>query len=248
MIKVENIQVFNLEGAIRGMRFPLQSNNKSDSGMIHRASHQRFTVDDNGGVWISRIPATSEFRVGEKDFDLMKRLVRAGSDHAKWTRQVLVSMDITGPLYWWKEADTYKVGTTTNSESTMHTITRDPFTIGQFSADEELFDLEVTSHWATHGGETGLSVIDVWDDILYSLNHLRERYLATKDKRYWRALIQLLPSSWNQKRHWTGNYTNLLNMGVSRQNHKLSEWREFIDTLKRELPYYEQFLEVLNER
>lgn len=100
MVKIENIQVFNLEGAIRGMRFPMQSNHLSDSGMIHRASHQRFTVGDNGDVQISHIPATSEFRVGENDLSLMKKLVRAGSDHAKWARQVLVSMDITAPLYW----------------------------------------------------------------------------------------------------------------------------------------------------
>lgn len=101
MIKVENIQVFNLEGAIRGMRFPLQSNDKSDSGMIHRGNHQHFSVDDNGDVRISRIPATSEFRLGEKDLGLMKKLLSANTnDHSKYTRQILVSMDITAPLYW----------------------------------------------------------------------------------------------------------------------------------------------------
>lgn len=234
MIKIENIQVFNLEGAIRGMRFPLQSNDKSDSGMIHCASHQRFTVDDNGGVWISRIPATSEFRVGEKDFDLMKRLVRAGSDHAKWTRQILVSMDITAPLYWWKEMDTYKVATVANSESTMHRLAKTPITKECFSFDN---DIKEPDEW-----------FDVSSDLVRDCERLRQHYLETQDKRYWRALIQLLPSAWNQKRHWTGNYSTLLNIGHSRENHKLSEWDEFIGFLKKNAPYYTEFLEAYNDR
>lgn len=220
MIKIENIQVFNLEGAIRGMRFPLQSNDKSDSGMIHRASHFRFTVDDSGDMSVSYIPATSEFRVGEKDFDLMKRLVRAGNDHAKWTRQVLVSINITGPLYWWKEMDQYRIGVTTNSESTMHRLAKTPITVNCFSFDniDDIFPL----------------ALDRFEDHIQDCELLRKQYLDTQDKRYWRALIQMLPSSWNQMRHWTGNYANLLNMGVSRQNHKLSEWRESSSTHSKE--------------
>jgi hypothetical protein len=233
MVKIENIQVFNLEGALRGMRFPMQSGEKSDS------YYNDFPLGSS---------SCSEYVIGPNDLALARKLIAAGADHSKFTRQILVSMDITAPLYLLKEFDTYKVATVANSESTMHTIMRDPFTIGQFSADDELLDLEITNYPITHGGESGLSVVDAWDDILYSLNHLRERFLETKDKRYWRALIQLLPSSWNQKRHWTGNYQNLLGICHSRKGHKLIEWSDFIKAMKNNLPYFTDFLEVYDER
>lgn len=259
MIKIENIQVFNLEGAIRGMRFPMQSNHLSDSFGAdpedwREGIGERYSNDNNEKV--ERFPF--EFKltwpnsIGPKDMELAKKLIRAGSDHSKFTRQILVSMDITGPLYWWKEADTYKVGTTTNSESTMHTLSKNPITKSCFSFDPEFVEARCQVmvaqtpdyEWAA----VQAPVSRLIDIVVEGCENLRLAYLETKDVRYWRALIQLLPSSWNQKRHWTGSYANLLNMGVSRQNHRLSEWREFIDKLKQELPYYEQLLEVLNER
>lgn len=252
MIKIENIQVFNLEGAIRGMRFPLQSNDKSDSGFIHKPCRDSYSFSTNGTVHIKHLATSSNFVVGEKDLGLMKKLLRAGTDHSKYTRQILVSMDITAPLYLFKEFDTYKVGTTTNSESTMHTLSKNPITKSCFSFDPEFVEakcqLKVAQTPDYEWAAVQAPVSRLIDIVVEGCENLRLAYLETKDIRYWRALIQLLPSSWNQKRHWTGSYANLLNMGVSRQNHKLSEWREFIDKLKQELPYYEQLLEVLNER
>ena len=207
MIKFENTEVFNFEGAIRGMRNPLNSWNKSDSDFRYEYEEQAY--------------------LGPNDLDLMKRLIKAGSDHRKFMRQIIVSVDITAPLYWWKEFDTYKVGTVSNSCSTMHTIHAKEFTIDDFSYDHCKVDPIVENYI---------------NDTLWILNRAREQFLQTKDKAFWWDMIQLLPSSYNQKRTITLNYETLYNIYGSRKDHKLDEWRVgFMDWIK-SLPYAEELI------
>lgn len=208
MIKFEMANVWGWEHAIRGMRNPLNSWEKSDSGY-------NPLLEDI-------------FEIGENDLDLMTRLTRAGAPHRKFLRQIFVSVDITAPLYWWKEFDTYKVGTTANSCSTMHTLHKKRFELEDFSRDY-LFNRVVTKDEVLE-----LDTIMVLKEIIMSLNGLRLMYLNTKDTLYWKAMIQLLPSSYNQKRTVTMTYENLLNILEYRRGHKLNEWRKFcewIDTL-----------------
>ena len=212
MLKVTNPKVFNLEGAIRGMRFPMQSEDKSDSFS--------GAVDQLGVTYLDGI--------GPKDLVLARKLIAAGTDHSKFMRQILVSMDITAPLYWWKEFDTYKVATVSNSESTMHRLAYTPITPECFSFDS------VTDDYQCADCDSTIPL----DQMLCGIyENYRLRYLETGDKRYWRALIQLLPSSWNQKRHWTGNYAVLQNLMHSRANHKLIEWQQLIEECLNQFPY-----------
>lgn len=222
MIRVENIEIWGFEHAIRGMRNPLNSWSKSDS---HRCEWQlsekcddcRKLNADNTGVCES----DREFYcIGKNDLDLMKRLFKAGTEHRKYLRQIFVSMDIVAPLYWWKEYDTYKVGTVANSCSTMHKIAAKEFTVDDFSY-EHLFSLG-----------TLRMVID-------DLNDNRAMYLSTKNKDYWWQMIQLLPSSYNQRRTVTMNYENVFTIIKQRTGHKLTEWNEFIEILKK-LPYVKE--------
>lgn len=205
MIKVEHIETYGWKAAIRGMRNPLNSWAKSDS-----------TFSPDGNVVI-----------GKNDFALMQRLFKGGTEHRKYLRQITVSMDITAPLYWWKEFDTYKVGTVANSCSTMHTVHSKEFTLDDFS-HEHLFDFmpEETEHDSQH-------ILEITVDWL---NRMREKYLETKNKDYWWQMIQLLPSSYNQKRTVTMNYENAVTMIRQRSGHKLDEWRLFVEVLK-QLPY-----------
>ncbi len=226
MLKIENLQVFNLEGAITGMRFPMQSWEKSDS--------YYNDIFFGSSSW-------SEYFIGPNDLALAQKLIRAGSDHSKFLRQVLVSMDITAPLYWWKEMDTYKVATVTNSESTMHKLASTPITVENFSFDDDLKELLL---YDKEPYQLDTFYEDAIANLIEDLETLRKRYSETKDRRYWRALIQLLPASWNQKRHWTGNYAGLRGLCISRKGHKLSEWQTFIDTIKEEAPFFKDFLEV----
>ena len=199
MIKVNNVSVWGFEHSLRGMRNPMNSWTKSDSSF------------DNGDI-----------KMGENDLGLMKRLFKAGTEHRKYLRQIMVSMDITAPLYWYKEMDTYKVGTTANSTSTMHKIHAKEFVREDFSLDKlDIDDLEE------------------FDYIIKRLNYYRNEYLETKDKTVWYKLIQFLPSSYNQTRTITMNYENVFNMIHQREHHKLDEWREFVDILK-ELPYIKE--------
>jgi hypothetical protein len=211
MIELEKIEVFGWEAAVRGMRNPLNSWDKSDS------------VFSMGDVFI-----------GENDLSLMKKLSKAGNDHAKFLRMINVTADITAPLYWWKEFDTYKVGTVANSCSTMHKIHDKEFTVEDFSC-EHLFD-------DTEGIDTKDWYYDTFIGVIDSLNTARESYLATKEKRYWWQMIQLLPTSYNQKRTVQLNYQVLKNIYFSRRNHKLDEWHVFCDMI-RELPYSEIIIE-----
>ena len=212
MIKVENIDFWGFEHAIRGMRNPLNSWAKSDSLMFGTAT---VYADD-------KIVAEM---IGPNDLTLMKTLYQAGQEHRKYLRQIFVSMDITAPLYWWKEFDTYKVGTVANSCSTMHTIHRKEFELDDFSHEH----LDATN--------------SVWlETTVDQLNKNRKRYLETKDKQFWWNMIQLLPSSYNQKRTVTMNYENVVTIIRQRSHHKLDEWNNFIDILK-DLPYVKEIME-----
>lgn len=218
-IKFENIEVVGWEHAIHGMRNALESWEKSDSQWRYITPSQRddyirvSTFDD------------AEFWIGPNDRDLMKRLRNAGTDHRKFMRMITVYADITAPLYWWKEFDTYKVGTVANSCSTMHKIAAKEFTLEDFSC-EHLFNDIIEPHsydsdikqTADYKGTMYL-IVDI-------LNNAREWYLETKEKKYWWQMIQLLPSSYNQKRTVTMNYEVLANIYNSRKNHKLDEWAE----------------------
>lgn len=219
MIKIENTEVYGWEAAIRGMRNPMNSWDKSDTELT--ISTQYF-----GNVSTRR----TEICIGKKDFALMKTLVEAGTDHRKFLRMVNVTVDITAPLYWWKEFDTYKVGTVRNSCSTMHKITAKEFTIDDFS-HEHLFPGE-------YGEETPTDILQY---LICALNKFRELYLKSHDKNYWWQIIQLLPSSYNQRATVQLNYEVLLNMYHSRKNHKLDEWRKFCEWIE-ELPYMKEFI------
>ena len=213
MIKVENIDFWGFEHAIRGMRNPLNSWDKSDSLMFGTAT---VYADD-------KIVAEM---IGPNDLTLMKTLYQAGPEHRKYLRQIFVSMDITAPLYWWKEFDTYKVGTVANSCSTMHTIHKKEFELDDFS----------------HENITEYASCKAFLDILKALNFNRTMYLETKDKKWWWNMIQLLPSSYNQKRTVTMNYENVATIIRQRSHHKLDEWNNFIDILK-DLPYVKEIME-----
>lgn len=221
MIKIENTEVYGWEAAIRGMRNPMNSWDKSDTELT--ISTQYF-----GNVSTRR----TEICIGKKDFALMKTLVEAGTDHRKFLRMVNVTVDITAPLYWWKEFDTYKVGTVRNSCSTMHKITAKEFTIDDFS-HEHLFPGE-------YGEETPTDILQY---LICALNKFRELYLKSHYKNYWWQIIQLLPSSYNQRATVQLNYEVLLNMYHSRKNHKLDEWRTFCEWIE-SLPYMGEFLNV----
>ena len=197
MILIEHAEVMNLEGAIRGARNPLNSWSRIDSA-----------YDENGN-----------YVLGQNDLDLAKRLCKAGSDHRKFIRQILVSVDITAPMYWWKEFDTYKVATVANSTSTMHKIHSKPCALDDFSHDHLSAD-----------------AVRALETLLVFLEQRRLRFVENKDKADWYDLIQLLPSSYNQKRTVTMNYENLLNMYYARRNHKLLEWHTYCDWIL-SLPY-----------
>lgn len=214
MIKFENTEVVGWESAIRGMRNPMNSWKKSDS---HRDGCYRTPL----------CYKSKYYTIGSNDLDLMTRLRNAGTDHRKFMRMITVYVDITAPLYWWKEFDTYKVGTVANSCSTMHKIHAKEFTLDDFS-NEHLLGKAVQ-----YNGYVPTSVLEC---TIGALNEFRELYLETKDKKYWWQMIQLLPSSYNQRRTVMLNYEVLANIYKSRKNHKLDEWRMFCDWILT-LPY-----------
>ena len=215
MIKIENIEVFNFEGAFRGLRNPMNSWDKSDS-------------------YIDAL--TNKYIVGENDLKLAQRMIGAGTDESKFMRQIFVSMDITAPLYLFKELDTYKIATVSNSCSTMHKITSSEITEENYSFDPEpdkpLTDLPTDDY---------VRILDIKNRAVADVEWLRKKYNETKDKRYWRLLIQINPDGWLQKRTWTGNYQNLRNMYFARKNHKLIEWRQFCQIIE-QLPYSKELI------
>ena len=215
MIEINKTEVFGLESAIRGMRNPMNSWDKSDSGIGCKDENclckdcdcQRYPGDCAG-----------EYIIGQNDLKLMKSLSKAGSDHGKFLRMINVTCDINAPLYWWKEFDTYKVGTVANSCSTMHKIHTKEFTFDDFSCE----------HLTSYTSQDGLyffSWEDAFENTIHDLNFAREIYLETKDKKYWWQMIQMLPSSYNQKRTVQLNYQVLKNMYNARKSHKLDEWK-----------------------
>ena len=214
MIKFENTEVVGWEAAIRGMRNPMNSWEKSDSDLFDIQDEE--WPDDL--LWVTESFCDFAYGIGPNDQNLMMRLAKAGSEHAKYRRMIVVYVDITAPLYWWKEFDTYKVGTVANSCSTMHKIAEKPFTFEDFS-HEHLLD-EIEAKWGDSVPTTVLS------NVIFTLNEYRTRYLETKDKKYWWQMIQLLPSSYNQRRTVMMNYEVLANIYRQRQGHKLDEWRE----------------------
>ncbi len=221
MIKIENTQVVGLEAAIRGMRNPMNSWEKSDSIFANSGDDDVHYL--NGEPCICH--PSNEYRayIGPNDRDLMLRLARQGPVHGKYRRMIVVYVDITAPLYWWKQFDTYQVGTVKNSCSTMHKIHAKEFTLEDFSS-------EYLICW----GDVEKEVLVAMKGVLDALNFARNKYLETKDERYWYQMIQLLPNSYNQKRTVMLNYEVLANIYQYRWNHKLDEWREFcvwIDSL-----------------
>lgn len=226
MIKIEETEVNGFKAAIRGMRNPMNSWDKSDTLYIP-FSH----CDDENDLKIAKLCGGAAPIIGKNDLALMKKLSKAGTDHAKFLRFITVTADITAPLYWWKEYDTYKVGTVANSTSTMHKIHSKPITIGDFSFDALgilLFD-----------EEDNYRFLDAISSVIDDCERLRQLYLETNDKKYWRALIQLLPSSYNQKRTVLLNYRVLKNMYHARKNHKLDEWHDFCRWCET-LPYFKE--------
>lgn len=221
MLKFEHTEVLGWEHAIRGMRNPMNSWEKSDSW---------YTTDDG-------TPDHPNVHIGLNDLDLMKRLRNAGTDHRKFMRMIAVYVDITAPLYWWKEFDTYKVGTVANSCSTMHKIAAKEFTLEDFS-HEHMLDVEGEAIEFNNAPGDYWNSIAVLDITVRVLNMYRQRYLETKDKKYWWQMIQLLPSSYNQKRTVMLNYEVLTGIYPSRKNHKLDEWHTFCDWIEG-LPYSE---------
>ena len=213
MLKIENFEVLGWEHAIRGMRNPMNSWEKSDSNFFDDSEGHVCNICQGRG-------SMSLIEIGPNDYALMKNLRNAGTDHRKFMRMITVYLDITGPLYWWKEYSTYKVGTVANSCSTMHKIHAKEFTLEDFSC-EKLYD-----------------PLGDLRPIVDRLNVYRERYLETKDKNDWWQMIQLLPTSYNQKRTVMLNYEVLANIYKSRRNHKLDEWLTLCDWIE-ELPYSE---------
>lgn len=206
-MKFENTSVYNIYNAIIGARNPMNSWNKSDSVFNEFNGKIENTV------------------IGKNDLELMQKLIKAGSEHRKFLRQIFVAVDITAPLYWWKEFDTYKVGTVSNSTSTMHKLASTPITMDCFEMDDYCGFFETP-----------------WGNLIVLLEQCRKEYNETKDKRYWKELIRLLPESWLQKRTITMSYENILNMYRQRKNHKLTEWsKSFCDWVKT-LPYAEELI------
>lgn len=223
MIKVENTDVWGFKHAIRGMRNPMNSWDKSDS--YDAVDCEKCGLIEEKGVCkkedrVGRCNNFEFYYIGDRDLELMNKLFKAGPEHRKYLRQIFVSMDITAPLYWWKEFDTYKIGTVSNSCSTMHKIAAKEFEVGDFSC-EHLFSL----------GTLRMVIED--------LNENRKKYIERQDKDYWWQMIQLLPSSYNQKRTITMDYENVFTIIRQRSGHKLDEWNQFVDILKK-LPYIEE--------
>lgn len=242
-MKFENTEVWGFEHAIRGMRNPKNSWDKSDSCYL--------TINEIAGHPCND-GLQKEFVIGENDLKLMQKLIRAGSEHRKFLRQIFVSVDITAPLYWWKEFDTYKIGTVANSTSTMHKLANTPITLECFEIDDFNKDLiiERNIEWEC---PQEFKTNNLALTIIKKIEMLRQKYLETKDKRYWKELIRWLPESWLQKRTITMNYENILTIYRQRKNHKLNEWSgadnselsNYISWVKT-LPYAEKLILIEN--
>lgn len=287
----KNTEVYNFEGAFRGLRNPLESWKKSDSQFCLTDIYMDDTLTEVCDAWIEHenigrrgrgveelsydmqnyqkyyevlekyenwllqegLLRQSDYGanvydvafLGPNDLGLAQKLILAGTEHCKFMRQIFVSVDITAPFYWWKEFDTYKIGTTANSTSTMHKLTSKPITKDMFEFDNG-DELEITNYTVPHGGECGLVYSDYQEDIIDMCETLRQKYLETKDKRYWRALVQILPNAFLQTRTVSLSYANLRNMYFQRRDHKLIEWHKFCNWISK-LPYGEELI-MLEEK
>lgn len=267
-MKFEKTQVMNFEGAFRGLRNPLESWNKSDSqfGLYNEEWDEDPTYNvaelyiknctqlnpekQNDLLNFYRDLLVKEgrkyfnddfyeyFYLGPKDLDLAQRMIKAGTSDRKFMRQIFVSVDITAPLYWWKEFDTYKVGTVANSTSTMHKLASTPITIDCFETDDLVRDLKVFDQEPYNYDTT---IDGCWEDIICICETLRQRYNETKDKRYWKELIRILPNAWLQTRTVTLNYEVLRNIYFQRRYHKLTEWHKFCEWIE-QLPYGKELI------
>ncbi|MBO7694622.1 MAG: hypothetical protein J6T10_18555 [Methanobrevibacter sp.] len=229
-MKFLNTDVWGFKHALRGMRNPMNSWNKSDSGYAIKDyelhdGEEKIIYDED------------VFGIGSNDIGLMQRLINGGPEHRKFMRQIMVSIDITAPLYWWKEFDTYKIGTTANSTSTMHKLASNPITIEDFEMDDfkkvKVYDKE-PYNYDTYTDE-------IWESIIEICETLRKRFIETKDKKYWKELIRILPESYLQTRTVTMNYENLYSIVRQRKGHKLTEWDQFIDWVHT-LPYSSELI------
>ena len=274
-MKITNLQVFNFEGAFRGMRNPMNSWNKSDSCFdLVYSEDEEYYFEEVINNWIqneTKYPSEEEFAalydkykewfyetncvlrygnatsyqedmalLGPKDLELAQKLIRAGSEHRKFLRQIFICFDLTAPLYFWKEFDTYKVGTVSNSTSTMHKLATTPITLECFETDDYEPNIVVSSGRSIDG-EWEFTIEDYTEDIIDICEKIRQKYLETKDKKYWKELIRWLPESWLQTRTITMNYENVLNIIHQRSNHKLSEWNWLVEEFK-QLPYSYELL------
>ena len=237
-MKFEHTNVMNFEAAFRGMRNPMNSWAKSDSKKLYwdgvwynNESAERQNIFLNYGV---------NFDVGEADMNLAQRLIRGGNVHRKFLRQIFVSVDITAPLYWWKEFDTYKVGTTANSTSTMHKLASAPITIDCFETDD--YDRTLSLAEDPERGNEIDQIATFEEDVIMVLENIRQKYLATKDMRYWKELVRWLPESWLQTRTVTMDYENLRSMYFQRKGHKLTEWRDSFIQWVESLPYAKELI------
>ena len=244
MLKIENTEVTGWEAAIRGMRNPMNSWEKSDSGLA--CSQNKNNICDIHCTADNYCKPFDKYLIGPNDLDLMTRLRNSGTDHRKFMRMITVYLDITAPLYWWKEFDTYKVGTVANSCSTMHKIHSKEFTLEDFSCEHlngephhrEWIESAIVDEDVTSPHKVWATPLDILKYTIEMLNAYRLQYLETKNKNDWWQMIQLLPSSYNQKRTVMLNYEVLANIYKSRRNHKLDEWHIFCDWIE-SLPYSE---------
>lgn len=228
-MKFEYAEVFNFDNALRGMRNPKNSWDKSDSDWsVNIIWNEENTLKYDCPYWY-------EYCIGPNDMQLAKTLIKGGNEHRKFLRQIFVTIDITAPIYWWKEMDTYKIGTTTNSTSTMHKLAETPIMMDSFEIDD--YDPCLYTNKSEE-----LVIADFAEPFVDNLEQLRRIYAETKDDRYWKELIRWLPESYLQTRTWTGNYEVLRNIYHQRKNHKLTEWHTFCKYLEEELPYAKEFI------
>ena len=238
-MKFENTEVWGFEHSLRGMRNPKNSWHKSDS---YYGCDDETYCDKCYDVrqFCFGYKNKDNYIIGANDMKLAQTLIKAGNEHRKFMRQIFVSVDITAPLYWWKEFDTYKVGTVANSTSTMHKLATTPITLDCFEIDDYDRNLSLADNPKDDDGLDNISTFE--EDIIYVLENIRQKYLETKDKRYWKELVRWLPESWLQKRTITMNYENVRNMYFQRRNHKLTEWSESFIKWVESLPYAEELI------
>lgn len=257
-MRFENTNTYNFEGSLHGMRNPMNSWDRSDSffgivdlydGNTMNDMAEKWGDEENSYNWLKDngiLRASDAYDglfevafIGPTDMKLAQQLITAGAEHAKFLRQIFVSVDITAPLYWWKEFDTYKVGTVANSTSTMHKLSAQPITMDMFEFDN--LDVVVDSYTSPHGGESIRIFSDYAEDIVDMCENLRLKFKETGDAAYWKALIQILPNAYLQTRTVTMSYANLRNIYFQRQHHKLTEWKDFCNWIQT-LPYSKELI------